>query len=372
MPARILHIVSFDYPFPPVYGGTIEVFSKLRPLHESGVEIHLHCFSDQLPPQTATDTYCARIYYYRNARHAFDLLSWLPFSVQTRDSAQLRKNIEALPGPILFEGLKTTYGVFKNWFADQRLILRLHNIEHLYFLGIARSERRWSHKISYYLEGIKYRRYEKIIGKFNRVAALSHFEQQYVSGRYLPADYIPVFHGNETVAPLEGMGQYALYHGDLRMSDNRRVAESLVDLFREIPDVTLVIAGNADARAHFENYSAGLKNVRYETLRDFEHLKQLLGQAHINLVFSFQQSGTKLKLMNALFYSRFCVINSNVMDDALIQPLCLSAESPAEIRAHIDRLKHQPFEDYGRRKSVLETHMSDRENARKLLDLIFE
>ena len=39
-----LHIISFDVPYPPDYGGAIDVFYKLKALNQEGVKIHLHCF----------------------------------------------------------------------------------------------------------------------------------------------------------------------------------------------------------------------------------------------------------------------------------------------------------------------------------------
>ena len=47
MPPLRLHIVSFDIPWPPNYGGIIDVFYKIRALHGAGVQIHLHCFEYQ-------------------------------------------------------------------------------------------------------------------------------------------------------------------------------------------------------------------------------------------------------------------------------------------------------------------------------------
>ena len=44
MKEQELHIVSFDVPFPPNYGGAVDVFYKIRALHKLGVKIHLHCF----------------------------------------------------------------------------------------------------------------------------------------------------------------------------------------------------------------------------------------------------------------------------------------------------------------------------------------
>lgn len=371
MPSRILHIVSFDNPFSPAYGGTIEVYSKLRPLHDLGIEIHLHCFVKHSPPQIENPEYCKAVYFYPESGCWKSVLSRLPFSVASRSDKMLKTNIDALPGPILFEGLKTTYGVYKGWFAGQRKILRLHNVEHLYFFGVAASENRLLYKLSYYLEGLKYKRYEAIIDKFDQILTLSRYEQEFVKTHYRPAYYVPVFHSNKRVVPLSGIGHYALYHGDLRMSDNRRVAENLIDVFGKIPDVQLVIAGSAASRAYFIKRIGSRSNVRYETLTDFTHLKQLLADAHINLVFSYQRSGTKLKLMNALFFSRFCIVNANVMDDEMIQPLCVHAQTNIEIISQINRLKEVPFSGYAQRREVLENHMSDDKNARQLVNLIF-
>ncbi len=37
-----LHIIAFDIPFPPDYGGVIDVYYKIKTLSEAGVRIHLH------------------------------------------------------------------------------------------------------------------------------------------------------------------------------------------------------------------------------------------------------------------------------------------------------------------------------------------
>ena len=43
-----LHIISFTIPYPPNYGGAIDVFYKIKALHSAGVKVHLHCFSYDL------------------------------------------------------------------------------------------------------------------------------------------------------------------------------------------------------------------------------------------------------------------------------------------------------------------------------------
>ncbi|MEI7802398.1 MAG: mannosyltransferase, partial [Bacteroidota bacterium] len=39
-----LHIISFNVPYPPDYGGVIDVYYKIKALKEAGVKIHLHCY----------------------------------------------------------------------------------------------------------------------------------------------------------------------------------------------------------------------------------------------------------------------------------------------------------------------------------------
>ena len=39
-----LNVVSFDIPYPPDYGGVIDIYYKIKALNSAGIKIHLHCF----------------------------------------------------------------------------------------------------------------------------------------------------------------------------------------------------------------------------------------------------------------------------------------------------------------------------------------
>ena len=39
-----LNIVSFDVPYPPDYGGAIDIYYKIATLNNLGIKIYLHCF----------------------------------------------------------------------------------------------------------------------------------------------------------------------------------------------------------------------------------------------------------------------------------------------------------------------------------------
>ena len=60
---KTLHVIAFDVPYPANYGGVIDVFYKLKYLHECGVDITLHCFEYGRGEQTELNKYCKKIYY---------------------------------------------------------------------------------------------------------------------------------------------------------------------------------------------------------------------------------------------------------------------------------------------------------------------
>ncbi|MBC8644143.1 hypothetical protein H9W95_09155 [Flavobacterium lindanitolerans] len=111
-------------------------------------------------------------------------------------------------------------------------------------------------------------------------------------------------------------------------------------------------------------------NIEFVFLKDFEMLKQLLGEAHINLILSFQRSGTKLKLLNSLFRSRFCIINENIIDDEIVSDFCIKTDSKEKLISLINFLKSQPYLDGEKKKTVLEEYLNDRANAQILSGIL--
>ncbi|MET0760416.1 MAG: hypothetical protein ABWZ56_08340 [Flavobacterium sp.] len=371
MQNKKLHIISFDNPFPPVYGGVIDVFYKIKALHELGIEIYLHCFIDEIKEENSVlKQYVKEVYYYkRNKKNIFKLLSRFPFAVVSRYHKALISNINNVEAPILFEGLQTTFAMHEHHFKNRKLMLRLHNLEANYFSGLAKSETNLAKRTLFGLEATKYKSYQKIISKFDATFTLSVSETNYVQEHFGNANYIPVFHGNETVVKLSEFGKFALYHGDLRMADNKRAVAFLIKVFKKIPDYKLVIASGCGAD-FVKNKIITTSNVSFVSIENQEHLNQLLEEAHLNVMLSFQQSGTKLKLINSLYKSRFCIINRNMVDDENVRNLCEMAESKAEFINVVNRLKNQPYLDNNRREKVLFEVLDDSKNAKKLMEFI--
>lgn len=370
MQEKSLHIVSFDTPFPPKYGGAIEVFYKIKALHDIGYKIYLHCFVNSIPTENSElESLVSELYFYKNNYNPLYLFSKIPLSVISRNDRNLLKNLQKNDAPILFEGLKTAYISEDKSLKNSVKILRLHNLEQDYFLGISKSENNWIKKSLYFIESKKYQIHEKKLKTFNRVLALSKFENEYVNRKFDNSSYVPVFHGNETVEITEGFGKYAFYHGDLKTSDNRKVAKYLIEVFKEIKDYELVIASGSNKKFIQKNIG-NAKNIEFVYLENFEKLKQLLRDAHINVILSFQKSGTKLKLVNSLFRSRFCIINENIMDDEIVSNFCVKIASKEELISKINFLKTEPYTESENKKVVLEKYLNDKVNAQKIAEIL--
>ena len=373
MERRPLHIVAFDNPYPPVYGGVIDVFYKVKALEKIGYDIYLHCFvDDKSSPSDELRKYAKDVFFYRRRKkqNSHKFFSIFPFAVYSRYRKSLYANLQKVDAPILFEGQQTTFVTKKHDLSDRILLLRLHNLEANYFLGQSRSETNWLKKAAYFSEFLKYRRYEGELTNFDAVLALSLAEQSHAKRYNENVPYVPVFHGNERIAELSPFGKYAFYHGELRLADNLRAVRFLIKAFRKIPDYNLLIAsgGHSEFIAPLISGISNISEVEIDN-NDPDHLTQLLADAHINVMLSFQESGTKLKLVNALYQSRFCVINKNMVDDKNLRGLCTMAETETDFIKAVKVLKDRPY-DPGNRAGVLSGILDDQNNAHKIHEVL--
>ena len=96
-----IHVVSFDVPYPPTYGGVIDVYYKLKALHAKGVKVHLHCFQYGREESSHLESLCEEVKYYpRNVSRA-QLFTRLPYIVISRNSEKLIQELADLDNEVL-------------------------------------------------------------------------------------------------------------------------------------------------------------------------------------------------------------------------------------------------------------------------------
>ncbi|KFF22460.1 hypothetical protein [Chryseobacterium sp. JM1] len=369
-----LHLISFNYPYPPSYGGIIDVYYKIKALSDTGIKIHLHCFVDKIPGTIDQEikSITENVFFYRKKKNPLQYFSAVPFAASIRTSDALFKNLMSVQAPILFEGLQTTHIIRKLKDKDYNLYLRLHNNETEYYKGLSSSEKNVFKKLIYKIESLKYADYQKrTLKEFKGVFCLSEKEFNEVDAYSKNAHLIHIFHGNGSVKYLDKKGDYFLFHGDLSISDNRKALEETISMFKNLPQHQLVVASDR-AGEDLKKKISDIGNISLVPIETTENLHHLFENAHANILLSYQNSGTKVKLFNALYNSRFVIINENITDDSALMDLCHFGSGSDGIRQHIIEIAAKDYDENDERRKVLEKNYSDDAKAEEMVKIIFK
>ncbi|MDD4406377.1 MAG: glycosyltransferase family 1 protein, partial [Parabacteroides sp.] len=136
-----MHIISLNIPWPPNYGGVIDIFYKLKALHRLGIKIILHAFEYDRSQAPELALYCEKVYYYKRETGWRSNLSLLPYNVVSRKDPELLDRLLKDDHPILFEGLHSCYYLSDPRLKERKKIVRTSNIEHDYYHQLSRAEK---------------------------------------------------------------------------------------------------------------------------------------------------------------------------------------------------------------------------------------
>ncbi len=349
---KSLHIVSFDVPYPANYGGVIDIFYKVKALHELGIEIYLHTFEYGRGKADALLEYCKEVQYYPRKGFIKSYLSTAPFVVNTRANTKLIANLQKDDYPILFEGLHTTYPLFTKAIDIKRCYIRAHNIEHNYYEGLSQSETNPFKKTFFKQEAQKLKTYEKVVSLGQKIFTIAPYEQAYFKKHYGDkACYVPAFHDADVHTSLEKKGTILLYHGNLKVSENVKAAHFLISVYKD-SRYPLTIASsftNTSVEREISKHS----NIRFQHIKQPKDLWQLFEKAHINVLPTFQKTGIKLKLLNTLYQGRFCLANRFMIEDTGLASICEEANTKEEFLEKTAQLFSRTFSPSEREERMI-------------------
>ncbi|HNZ41898.1 MAG TPA: glycosyltransferase [Bacteroidales bacterium] len=373
MPDQHLHIIAFDIPVPVNYGGAIDIYYKLKSLKKAGVKIHLHCFEYDRKPSPLLDDLCVEVNYYKRDNSKTKLFCSLPYIVATRYSENLLTNLLRDDYPILFEGLHTCYLLNNKKLKNRKKIVRTHNIEHEYYSSLARVEKNMFRRYYFLNEASKLARFEKQLDHANGIAAISMNDAAHFSRKYKKVRTISAFHSNEQITSKPGKGTFALYHGSLEVGENNEAALFLVnEVFNDLK-IKFFIAGNKPS-SELKTAVSGKKNIFLKMGISSEEIYDLVSEAHVNILPTFQATGIKLKLLAALFRGRFCLVNTPMIEKTGLESLCICRNSADEFKKELISLFNKDYdlsENKKREEILMHNGFSNDYNAAALVDLIF-
>ena len=366
-------IVAFDIPCPPNYGGVIDIYYKIVAFKKAGIKVNLHCFEYGRKRSMELESLCENVYYYKRDVSKTNLFRRRPYIVVTRSSQDLVTNLLKTDNPILFEGLHSCYYLDDKRLRKKRRIVRTHNIEHDYYMNLAKVEKDIFKRYYFSNEAQKLSRYEKILEHADGIAAISLHDKEYFSKKYKNVISVSAFHPNDEVNIEEGLGNYVLYHGSLSVGENNEAGLFLInEIFNDI-DVPLIIAGNKpskELRHAAEKYS----NITLRTEITTADIYKLIKDAQINILPTFQATGIKLKLLSALYTGKHCIVNTPMVEDTGLESLCVIRDGNVEMKKAVLDYFARPFarNDIEKRKKLLNDSIySTNYNINQLVDILF-
>ncbi len=378
-----LHLISFDIPFPADYGGVMDVFYKVKALHDAGIAVVLHCFQyRERTPQAELEKYCAEVHYYPRNIGPLSMLSPQPYIVRSRTAPALLKNLLKDDAPIIFEGLHACAYIGEKRLKNRLKIVRMHNVEWEYYRNLNKLESRIWKKIYFSIESKKLQSFEnQILKNADIILTISpddtaYFEESIekrtskdASAKQSKVVYIPPFHPNVAVETKIGTGDYVLFHGKLSVSDNEEAAIYLIKKVFARRDIPFVVAGKEPSVRLLELAKAH-ENVTIRPNPTDIDMVNLIQNAQINILMSFQRAGMKLKLLNALYRGRHCVVNRHTVQNTGLESLCYVKNTSRDMRALVESLMNVQLSNkqIADRKVILESDFSNKINAAKIVD----
>lgn len=369
-----LHIIAFNVPFPPDYGGAVDVFYRLQALHTQGIQIHLHCFDYGRGQQPELNKYCNSVHYYERFTGHKGVSNTLPYIVASRKNEALLQCLLKDDYPILMEGIHSTYLLLDKRFAQRACFVRLHNAEFTYYRELCASTSSLLKKIYYWFESRLLKAYEKKIASRAMFMGISPNDikvyKEELNCRQI--EHLPLFIPSWEMQCPEGMGCYCLYHGDLSVDANERAAIWLIkNVFTRVQVPFVIMGKNPSeklyALAQENGHTCIVANPSDKEIQD------MIGKAHINVLPSYTTTGIKIKLVNTIFNGRHCVVNEATVAGSGLEPACHIGTNANAFREIIAQLYHQPFttEEISLRQRLLANKFNNEINAMKIVRWIF-
>ena len=364
-----LHIISFNIPYPVDYGGVIDVYYKIKALSELGVKVHLHAYQYGREPSKKLEEICYEVHYYKRKIYKDPYFSKLPYIIATRNSSDLLFNLIKDEYPILFEGMHCCYYLAHPALKDRYKIVRMHNIEHIYYKNLAKIEKNPFKKYFFAVEAERLKVFEKNLVSADAIAAISPDDAKVLSLKYDNVFYLPVFHANNKILPDTGIGKFALYHANLGVGENNEAALYLVNKVFDNIDYPLKIAGNNPSK-ELKKSTEGKANIELMSKVTTNDIDKLIHKAHLNILPTFQNTGMKLKLINVLFKGRHCIVNDKMIHNTGLESLCIRANTAEKMKQAVLKYKTIPFTEAetDQRGKILYSQFNNAVNAEILIE----
>lgn len=368
-----LHIICLNVPYPVDYGGVFDLFYKLAALQQRGVKICLHCFDYGRGEQPMLNRFCQEVNYYKREKSITAVSIKYPFIVSSRKNKKLLSRLAEDNYPILMEGVHCTYLLNDKRFNERKCYVRLHNVEHVYYHYLYENTSSLLKKLYFLWESKILKRYESKIAKRAVFWSVTKKDAEtYKELGCTSVQFLPLFIPQWKVGEITGKGCFCLYHGDLSVAENEKAAVWLVQNIFNDMQIPFVIAGKNPSK-HLSNLLSKSNTACLIANPGEKEMQDLIAKAHVNIIPSYNATGIKLKLINALFNGRHCLVNEQTVEGSGLEKACYIASGANDFKEIIAKLYEQPLdvEDVVLRHQLLDEMFDNETNAKQIVEWIW-
>ncbi|MBR5323404.1 MAG: glycosyltransferase family 1 protein [Muribaculaceae bacterium] len=372
--SKRIHVISFQVPYPADYGGVIDVYYKVKALKDAGYKVALHCFAYKgRKDSPSLHNIADEVYIYKRNTCVLNRMLLKPYIVKSRQSKELLERLLQDNDPILFEGLHTTHLLSSPLLKDRKKFVRAHNIEGEYYKYLADATVSMKKKFFFNWESRRLQRYEKVLSNADVIFAITEKEKRYFTTTYpnVTTELLPCFHNgaeDSVTTSQRGAGKYLLYNGNLSVEENLNAVYFLAErVIPSFPEVKWIIAGGNPPKELYEVVQA-MDNVEIIANPSSSKMSTLITEAAANVLITFQSTGIKLKLINALYKGGHCIVNDKMIESTGLKDVCMVTHSDKDLIDTIKKALSQKItdEELALRKEVLRQSYDNDENIKIL------
>ncbi|HLV50396.1 MAG TPA: glycosyltransferase family 4 protein [Flavobacterium sp.] len=298
-------VVSGFIPYPPVFGGAIDVWERIKGLHALGYEIDLAVTDKVNPSQEQLDEikiYVRHFFFVRRENKVQQLFNKLPLQLLSRKGLSTI-DIHQTYDTLILESEFCWAITLNQSITYKNIVVRVHNIESHYFKALGKSSNSLREKIYYKMESNKIKNLsEMVFDKVDKLWFISKDDLLLVN-KPNKSVFMPFPINSEMVKPVPNSAKNVLYIGALFMQNNLYgldwYIENVHSELLQIKDYQFVIVGSTkDNRQELNKKYGNLPNVRL--FLDQPDITPFYQKAGLFINPMFHGSGVKVKSVNAL------------------------------------------------------------------------
>lgn len=302
---KILVVCGF-IPYPPIFGGAIDVWERIKGLHSLGYEIDLAVTDKVNPTQqqlNEMNLYVRHFFFVRRENKVQQLFNKLPLQLLSRKALSTIKINHSYD--LLILESEFCWSVALNTSINyKKLVVRIHNIESHYFKMLGKSSRSFKDKVYYKLETSKIKKLSAMVfDKADKLWFISKDDLLLVD-RPEKSVFMPFPVNESFTPPVEKTGNNVVFMGSLFMQNNTFGLDWYLKnihplLINEVADYHFYIVGSLkESNKEIETKYRNLPQVTFVV--NASCLKEYYAKSKVFINPMFHGSGVKVKSVNAL------------------------------------------------------------------------